>query len=124
MLGAEPGDQAARPRRADLLVGIDEHGKGAVLLEIHRFENSQCVQDHRDSLFVVGDAQAVGAIAFDAEGLLGEHAARVNRVHVRDQQDFLCPLACERCPHHLADFFGCVCHFVNIARFHQLDLAA
>ena len=56
--------------------------------------------------------------------MLGEHAARVNGVHVRDQQDFLCPLASECRTHHVADFPGRVFHLVNIARFHELDLAA
>jgi hypothetical protein len=37
---------------------------------------------------------------------------------------FFVPLAGERRTHHLADFLGCVFHFVNIARFHQLDRAA
>jgi hypothetical protein len=38
---------------------------------------------------VVRDAQTVGAVAVDLERLIGEHAARINGVHVRDQQDFL-----------------------------------
>ena len=88
------------------------------MLEVRRFENGQCVQNHGDSLFVVGDSQAVGAIAVNAERLLGEHAPRVNRVHVRDQQDFLCSLAGERRAHHLANLLGRIFHLVDIARRH------
>ena len=58
--------------------------------------------------------------------MLGEHAARVNGVHVRDQQDFLGPGAGETRQHHLADLLGRIDHPVGIGRigFDHLDLAA
>ena len=124
MRGAKFGDQAARTGRAELFVRVDEHGKSAVFSEVHRLENRQGVENDGDSLLVVGDSQAVNAIAFDAKGLLCQHAARVHRVHVRDEQDFLIARPSEGCPHHLADFLGRVFHLVDVARLDQLDLAA
>ena len=50
------------------------------------------MQDQRDALLVVGDAQAVGALAVDAERLVLEHAAQIDRVHVGDQQHLLLPV--------------------------------
>lgn len=56
------------------LVAVDQHGELAVFLEVQLLQHGDRVQDHRDALLVIGDAQAVGLVAFRAEGLLGEHA--------------------------------------------------
>ena len=82
------------------------------------------MENDGDSLLVVGDSQAVDAIAFDAKGLLCQHAARVHRVHVRDEEDLLRAGAHERGLDHVADFLGRVFHLVDVSRLDQLDLAA
>ncbi len=82
------------------------------------------MDDKRDALLVVGDAHAIGAVALDAERLLGEHSARIDGVHVREQQDLLRAGAGKRGAHHLADLLGRVLHLVDVARLDQLDLPA
>ena len=58
-------------------------------------------------------------------GCLRQHAALVDRVHVRDQHDLLRARALEGGAHHLADLLGRVVHAVGIGRrLDQLDLAA
>ena len=69
MGGAEPDERCARARRTHLLVGIDEHGEDGVVTKIHRLEHGERVQDQRDTVLVVGDAEPVGAVAIDAERL-------------------------------------------------------
>jgi hypothetical protein len=84
------------------------------------------MRDDRDALLVVGDAEAVGLVAFDAELLLVEHADLVDRVHVRDQHDLLGAGALEGRAHDLAELFGRVFHLVDVggARLDEFDLAA
>jgi hypothetical protein len=61
------------------------------------------VQDQRNALLVVGNAQAVGAVAIDAVRLARAHAALVDRIHVRDQQHLLAARALARGVHHLSE---------------------
>ena len=43
------------------------------------------MQDHRNTLLVVSDAEPIGAVPVDVDRLLFQHAALVDRVHMRDQ---------------------------------------
>ena len=80
--------QAARSGRADLLVAVDEHGEQAVVARCSSaLQHRHRVHRQRHAALVVGDAEAVGAIALDAERLPRRRAALVHRVHVREQQD-------------------------------------
>jgi hypothetical protein len=54
---ATRADGTARPGRADLLVAVDEHGQRAVILEAELVQHRHRVQDERDALLVVGDAE-------------------------------------------------------------------
>jgi hypothetical protein len=82
------------------------------------------VDDDRDALLVVGDADTIGAAILDAERLLGEHPARINRIHMCQKQDLPGPGAGERGAHDLADLIRRVFHLVDIGGLDQLDLAA
>ncbi len=125
VLGAEPGEHRPRAGRADLLVAVDEHRERAVVAEVHGLQHRHGVDDQRDALLVVRDAKAVGALAVDAERLLGEHALQVHRVHVRDEQDLLLARALEAGEHHAADLLGRVEHPVAVgAGLDELDRAA
>ena len=112
----------ARGGRADLFVAVDEHRDRAVVAEIQRLEHRERVQDDGDAVPVVGDSEAVSAVAVDAERLLRKHAARVNRIHVGEEQDLFRAGARESRSHHLADLLGRVVHLVDVARLHELDL--
>ena len=61
------------------------------------------MQDHRDPLLVVGDAEPVGPVAVGPEGLPRGHAPLVDGVHVRDQQDLARARALEGRAHRLPD---------------------
>ena len=84
------------------------------------------MEDDGDALSVVGDPEAVCTLAIDPERLLREHAAWINGVHVREQQDFLSPCASERRTYHLADLVGRIRESVRIGcgRLDQLDFRA
>ncbi len=82
------------------------------------------MNDDRDALLVVGDAHAISAVALDAERLLCQHSARIDRVHVREQQDLFRAGAGERGAHHLSDLRRRVFHLVDVGGLDQLDLAA
>ena len=101
VLRPELRDQGARAGGAHFLVAVDQHGEQAVVPEVQRVQHADRVKDQRNAVLVVGDAEAVGAIAVDPERLLGEHAAQVDRVHVREQQDPLRAGAPEPCHHGL-----------------------
>ena len=125
LLGAQLGLHGARARRADLFIAVDEHSERAVLLEANRLQDRDGVQDDGHAVLVVGDTQAISAVAVDTERLLREHALEVHRIHVRDQHDVARAFALEARKHHLADLLGCVGHAVGvIARVDQLDVAA
>ena len=85
MLRAQLSEQFARTRRADLLVPIDQYGEHSVLLEVEILEHLDHVDDQRDALLIVRDAQPVRLVPVDAKRLLCEHALQVHRVHVREQ---------------------------------------
>jgi len=73
---------------------------------------------------VVGDPEAVGAVALDAERLFREHPAQVHGIHVRKQQDLLRAPALEACVHDFSDPGRSVLHAVGVrARIDELDLA-
>ena len=83
------------------------------------------MEDNRDALLVIGDAEAEGTVALDLERLPGQHAARIYGVHVREQQDFLGAGAGERRAYHLANLRGRVEHLVNLGSgLDQLHLGA
>ena len=96
-----------------------------MVTEIHRLEDGQRVDDERDALLVIGDAKAIGTVAIDAEWLLRQHAAQIDGIHVRDQQDFLRTGSGETRQHHLAGLLGRVDHAVSVSRVRldQFDLA-
>ena len=124
MLGAEAREQPARAGRADLLVAVDEDGDRAEVAEAEAPQHRERVQDHRDPLLVVGDAQPVRLVAVDPEGLPLGHAPEVDGVHVRDQQDLARARAPEGRAHGLSDALRRVPHAVHAgAHVDELDLA-
>jgi hypothetical protein len=82
------------------------------------------MQDERDALLVVGDGEAIGAVAVDTERLLRQHAALINGVHVADEQDLLATGAGKGRAHHAPDALGRVLHAIDVARLDQFDIAA
>ena len=92
VLGSGLRDQLSRAGRADLLVRVHQHGQLAVLGEVQRLQHRNDMHEHGDALLVVGNAQAVGAIAVHTEGLLLQHAALIHGVHVADHEDRALPV--------------------------------
>ncbi|MCY1367623.1 hypothetical protein D9M69_545660 [compost metagenome] len=88
-------DQVARTEGAFFFVGVEQHGDGAVVAHAVVFQQLERVQDDGVAALVVGDAGAVGLVAFDAERRLGERALGVHGVHVRHEQQVLAAAALE-----------------------------
>ena len=82
------------------------------------------MQDEGYALLVVGDGEPIGALAVDAEGLVLQHAAQIDGVHVGDQHDLLCAGPLEFGVHHGARLLRRVVHPVDVGRLNDLDLAA
>jgi hypothetical protein len=124
LVGGDARDRRARAGRADLLVAVDEDRQRRVVLEAELVEHRDDVQDQRDALLVVGDAEPVGAVAVDPKRLVLEHAAQVDGVHVRDQQHLLLAGALPFGLHHRAGLGRRVVHLEDIGRRQHGDLAA
>lgn len=82
------------------------------------------MENERDALLVVGDAEAVGLVAVDAKRLVLQHALQVNRVHVGDQHDLLAAGALEGGVHGRADLLGRVVEAINVGGLQDLHRAA
>jgi hypothetical protein len=100
------------------------HGQRAVVLELQGLQHRYRVQDEGDALLVVGDGEAIGALAVDTERLVFQHAGQVDGVHVGDQHDLPVAGALEFGVHHGARLGRCVFHPVDVGRLDDLDLAA
>ena len=74
------------------------------------------MKDDGNTCLVVANAQTIGPVALYAKGLLCAHALQVDRVHVRNQQDFFTAGALERGFDHAADVRRRVLHAVGIGR--------
>ena len=77
-------------------------------------QHADGVNGQRDAALVVGDAQAIGAVALHAVRLRGRHAALVDRVHVGDEENALGARATEGSDHRLADLGRRVLHLVGV----------
>ena len=126
VLGAGALDERACAGRADLLIAVNHHGERAVRTPVHGLQYCQRMQDERDAALVVGDPRAVGPRALDAERPLGERAARIDRVHVREQHDPPRAAALKSGDHHLADLLRRVEEAIGVggARLVELHLGA
>ena len=83
------------------------------------------MNDHCNALFIIGYTKAISAVAVDAERLISEHAAQVNRIHVRQQQNVFVAAATKARMHHATNLLRCIKHAVGvITGFQQLDFAA
>ena len=82
------------------------------------------MDDERDALLVVRDAQAIGLVTIDAKRLAFEHALQVHRVHVRTQHDLLAARAFEHCLHSGAHLLRGVVQAVDIAGLQHIHRAA
>jgi hypothetical protein len=107
-----------------LISTVIRPGDQAVAAELERAEHRERVHDQRDAVLVVGDAEPVGAVAVDAEGLLREHPLQVDRIHVREQEDAGSAGPAEARDHGAADLLRGVAHAVNVARRDDLDITA
>ena len=92
-LGRLALDQVARTERAFFLVGVEQHGDGAKAFKATVLQQLEGVQNHCGAALVVGDAGAVGLVAFDLERRFFKDAFQVHRVLVRQQQHVLAALA-------------------------------
>ena len=99
VLIGELGNQLARADRADLLVGIEQHGELGIVAPFHFREDLQRMQDDGDAALVVGDTRPIDALAVDAPRLAGEDAALIDGVHVRHQHQLHVARTLERADH-------------------------
>ena len=95
MPAREATDKIARADRATLFVRVEEHGDLREIGVAACFEDFHYMQEYSDTAFVVCNAGGDGLIAFDLERAGGGCACRVDRVHMRDQQEFFLARAFE-----------------------------
>ncbi|MHC2579745.1 hypothetical protein ACVMHR_004484 [Bradyrhizobium diazoefficiens] len=103
---------------------IGEHRERAVILEVEFLEHRHGMENERDALLVVGNAEAVGLVTVDAERLVLQHALQVHRVHVGDQHDLLAAGALEHGVHGRADCLGRVVEAIDVGGVQNLHCAA
>ncbi len=108
MLAPETRDERTGSRPANFLIGIDQHRQRPVLLELHRLQDRDRVQDLCDALLVVLDAESVSTLTIDSERLLGSRATWVDGIHMGEQQDVARARPLEAGQDDPADLRGCV----------------
>ena len=124
LIGGEFGDGAAPAGRGDLLIAIGQHRERAIVLEIQLLQHRHGVENEGDALLVVGNAEAVGLVAVDAERLILQHALQVHRVHMGDQHDLLGAGALEDGVDGRADLLRRVVETIDVGRLQDLHRAA
>ncbi|MBB4395587.1 hypothetical protein GGD62_004706 [Bradyrhizobium sp. ERR14] len=82
------------------------------------------MENERDALLVVGDAEAVGLVAVDAERLILQHALQVHRVHMGDQHDLFSSRTLECGVHGWSDLLGRVVEPIDVSGLQDLHRAA
>jgi len=108
-----------------IFVAVDEDSQDCVVAKPDRLQDGEGVQDDGHASLLVGDTGSERAVALDPEGSAREGPARVDRVHVRKEQDLARPASLEASDDDLADLRRGVEQLHRVrARLDHLHLAA